>query len=61
MSLDETYDVLKNRLLSDPSTSFTLRKRIEEDERRDPVDACADAEMLVRLHELRCNAVLNGS
>ena len=48
-------------LFRSPSTSFTLRKRIEEDERRDPVDACADAEMLVRLHELRCNGVLNVS
>lgn len=43
---------------TDPSTSNALRQRLELDIRRDPLDALADAEMLLSLAKMRVDEVL---
>lgn len=54
-----TYEAIVARILSDAATSFNLRKRIEEDRMRDPVDALNDAEILKNVASLRLGEALN--
>ena len=51
------HDIVK-RILSDAATSFNLRRRIEEDQLRDPVDALNDAEVLQEVANLRLQEVM---
>ena len=39
--------------LADPSTSYVLRKRIAEDDQRDPRESLTDARLLLALQEQR--------
>lgn len=54
-----SYEAIVARILSDAATSFNLRKRIEEDRLRDPVDAMHDAEILKEVASLRLDEALN--
>lgn len=45
-------------IVLDPTTSHWLRQALGDAVKRDPVDALNDAEVLLELLELRCNAVL---
>ena len=47
------YEQHKQQLLADPATSFALRSRIEQDAKRDPVDALSDAQALFDLQTSR--------
>lgn len=51
------HDIVK-RILSDAATSFNLRRRIEEDQLRDPVDALNDADVLQEVANMRMQEVL---
>lgn len=46
---DSSYRTSATALLTDPAVSFALKRRISEDDNRDPADALNDAE---KLHEL---------
>lgn len=46
------------QVLADPAARYLLRARIQEDQTRDPVDCTADAELLLALHQLRCQEML---
>lgn len=54
-----SYQEIVKRILSDAATSFNLRKRIEEDGKRDPLDAMNDAEVLHEVASIRLREVLN--
>jgi len=47
------FDTLRQTVAADPAVSFALKRRLEEDMRRDPVDAMNDAELLHTLMERR--------
>lgn len=51
------YDHVLQEILAEPATSFSLRKRLEADALRDPLDALADAESLLALANLRWRAI----
>jgi hypothetical protein len=56
-----TYTDLDNEIisvLSDPSTSYWLKRAIWVLIERDPVDAANDAEVLAKLIEKRCASIL---
>jgi len=46
------------KVLADPAASFWLKRAIEENLNRDPVDAANDAEVLYDVLEERCHLVL---
>jgi len=52
ISTTRTYT--EQQLLDDYSTSFWLKRQIEETKRRDILDARTDAEMLLMVLEQRC-------
>ncbi|WP_155293482.1 hypothetical protein [Comamonas testosteroni] len=54
-----SYETIVARILSDAATSFNLRRRIEEDRMRDPIDAMNDAEILKEIASLRLDEALN--
>ena len=51
--LQKSYKAALTAILTDPTTSAWLRARIQEMEKRDPVDAATDAAVLSKLAELR--------
>ena len=48
-----TYGTLARKLIEDGSTSHTLRARIQQDDKREPLDARMDARKLLALGEAR--------
>lgn len=54
-----SYQEIVDRILSDAATSFNLRQRIQEDQKRDPVDAMNDAEVLHEVASLRLYEAMN--
>ncbi|WP_321935408.1 hypothetical protein [Paraburkholderia sp. J8-2] len=54
MSWEEQIAAVK----ADISTSFWLRRAIDELHRRDPVDAAKDARLLAEIMDARCDALL---
>lgn len=46
-------------VLSDPAASFWLRDALRAALARDPVDAAHDSEILARLLDRRCRAILD--
>jgi hypothetical protein len=54
-----SYQEIVDRILSDAATSFNLRQRIQEDQKRDPVDAMNDAEMLHEVASIRLYETMN--
>lgn len=52
------YSQLRDRLLADSSCSFWLKEAIGKLENRDPCDAVGDAELLLRLSNLRLDGVM---
>ena len=55
MSHESKYEQRKRELVGCLGTTHALLRRIEEDERRDCVDALRDAAELTALLELRCD------
>ncbi len=55
------YSIAVKAVNENPATSYRLRQRIEEDARVDPVDALADAELLVELAKVRLREVFEQS
>ena len=47
------FAALRQAVEADPSVSYALKRRLEEDMRRDPLDALNDAELLQTLMERR--------
>ncbi|RYC83565.1 hypothetical protein BFJ63_vAg13512 [Fusarium oxysporum f. sp. narcissi] len=58
MSHESKYEQRKRELVGCLGTTHALLRRIEEDERRDCVDALRDAAELTALLELRCDEAL---
>jgi len=54
----KVHQVIQARLIASPGTSFELRRRLEVDASRDPVDALNDAETLRLLARLRLNEAM---
>ena len=52
------YTQLRDQILADPSCSFWLKEAIGKLEKRDPCDAVGDAELLLRLANLRLDGVM---
>jgi hypothetical protein len=46
-------------ILGDPAASFWLKAALRSSLSRDPVDAANDADILARVLERRCRAILN--
>lgn len=55
-----TYDQAVQTVLDDPATTFSLRQRIQDDIRRDPLDCLTDAEVHHALASIRVRAILRG-
>lgn len=55
----KTYAQLKLQLILDPSTSFWMKNAINTLERRDPLDAVSDVEVLLSLMQMRADEVLH--
>ncbi len=53
----KNYKAAISAILADPTTSAWLRDRIQEMEKRDPIDAATDAVVLSKLAELRMTDV----
>lgn len=51
------YTQLRDQILEDPGCSFWLKEAISKLETRDPCDAVGDAELLLRLANLRLSGV----
>lgn len=54
---NQTYEQAVAAVIADPSISYSLRARLEQDQLRDPVDARSDAELLLVLSVKRENEV----
>ncbi len=54
-----TYEAAANALVLDAAVSFALKRRIQEDQERDPLDALRDAQALQALQQLRCDELLS--
>lgn len=52
------YTQLRDQILEDPSCSFWLKEAIDKQGQRDPCDAVGDAELLLRLANLRLDGVM---
>jgi hypothetical protein len=48
------------QVLADPAASYWLKFALRSALERDPVDAANDAEVVARLLEKRCRAILGG-
>lgn len=55
---EKTFREVADELLAHPDTSFALKKRVAEDENRDPIDALTDAELLHSMHAKRLSEVM---
>ena len=53
-----TYAKHKASLLTDPATSFWLKRAMKQLETRDPLDAYRDAQALAELFRIRLDEVL---
>lgn len=60
-----SYRACRDQVLADPSVRSELKHRLVADEKRDPLDALQDAELLVSLLKMRVDEALrlrpNGS
>lgn len=57
MEVLEKEQSLENKLLSDPSASFWLKEQIQTTDKRDIIDAMADAEALLMVLHARWNKI----
>lgn len=55
------YPTLKQSVSDDPSVSFAIKRRLDEDLQRDPLDALRDAELLLQLMQRRWEHISNRS
>ncbi len=55
-----TYDQAVQSVLDDPATTYSIRQRIQDDARRDPLDCLTDAEVHHALTSIRVRAILRG-
>jgi hypothetical protein len=60
MSMDD-YEKQKDAILRDPSASFWLKTAVWDLDRRDPVDALEDLEVLMNLCQVRCTPLWQSS
>ncbi len=60
-SAPEDYHALLQAVVQDPGISHALRNRVQEDLKRDPVDALKDAELLQHVMQLRFEHLVNGA
>lgn len=54
-----TYAAMLAAINADPAASFWLKGAIAYLDKRDPLDACRDAELLVKLQQTRLAEALN--
>lgn len=54
-----TYAAMLTAINADPAASFWLKGAIAYLDKRDPLDACRDAELLVKLQQTRLAEAMN--